>query len=108
MKEETLSFLGLLRKGGNLIIGKAVEGALKKSALIIVAADAGEAVKKSIVDKASYYQKKVLLIGKKEELGNALGYPEISLLAILHPKAAKKVLLLEGLDRRKEQYEEKQ
>ena len=56
MKEETLSFLGLLRKGGNLIIGKAVEGALKKSALIIVAADAGEAVKKSIVDKASYYQ----------------------------------------------------
>ena len=97
MKTETLQFLGILRKGGNLIIGKSVEPIIAKSALLLVAEDAGEAVRKSIVDKASYYHKRVVILGKKEEYGGALGYEEISTLAILHPKAAKKVLQLEEI-----------
>jgi len=97
MKEETLRFLGLLRKGGNLIIGKAVESAIPKASLIIIADDAGEAVAKSLEDKARHFHKRVCVRGKKTQLGEALGYPEISALAILHPKAAKKVLELEEI-----------
>ena len=97
MNEKTLAFLGILRKGGNLIIGKAAESAIEKASLVLVSEDAGEAVKKSFADKASYHHKRLVFIGSKEQLGQALGYQEISAVAILHPKAAKKVLQLEGI-----------
>ena len=97
MKEETLRFLGLLRKGGNLIIGKAVESAVPKCSLIVIASDAGEAVAKAISDKAAHYHKRVYVASTKTQLGEALGYPELSAIAILHPKAAKKVLALEEI-----------
>lgn len=97
MKEETLRFFGLLRKGGNLIIGKAVESAIPKSSLIVIASDAGDAVTKSLQDKASHYHKRVIVASSKTQLGEALGYSELSAIAILHPKAAKKVLEIEEI-----------
>lgn len=96
MKQETLSFLGLLRKGGNIVIGKAAIDAASKASLLLLAIDAGEAMKKALEDKAAHYHKKVLICCSKQQLGQALGYPSISMAAILHPKAAKKVLSLEA------------
>ena len=96
MKKETAQFLGLLRKGGNLIAGKAVEEAIPKASLILLANDVGEAVGKSLLDKAHHYGKRVLILDSKALLGQAIGMEEVSALAILHPKAAKKVLSIES------------
>lgn len=97
MDKRTLSFLGLLRKGGNLVIGKGVEDAIPKCSLLIVAEDAGEAVKKALLDKAAFHHKIVLTNVSKETLGEALGFDSLSSVAIIHPKAAKKILQCEGL-----------
>lgn len=92
MTKQSLSFLGLLRKGGNLVIGKAVDGIIPKASLIILADDAGEAEKKAILDKASYYHKTVIGDVDKATLGHALGYPSLSCVALMQAKAAKKIL----------------
>ena len=99
MKKETLSFLGLLRKGGNLILGKAVDSVIPKASLIILADDAGEAISKATLDKAAYYHKKVLRGVDGVTLGLALGYPSVSTVALKHANAAKKVLELEGSEK---------
>ena len=92
MTQESLSFLGLLRKGGNLIIGKAVDAIIPKSSLIILSDDAGEAERKAILDKAAYYHKNVIGGVDKATLGHALGYPSLSCVALTNLKAAKKIL----------------
>lgn len=82
-----LSFLGLLNKGGNLIIGEALD-CQRHLALLIVADDAGKDAQRraeSLINKLG----PILMKGySKSQLGQALGKDEVSLVGISSKKAA--------------------
>ena len=75
--KRALSFLGILNRGGNLIIGMNVLYA-HKGALLIVAKDASEGSKKKLRDFASRLCIPLSETFSQEELGSALGYEKIS------------------------------
>lgn len=85
---EALQFLGLLNRGGALRFGGNLEASLNKAALLVLAKDASENTKKAYVKQGL----PVLEAFSKEELGRALGFEEISAVAVLNRKAAKALL----------------
>ncbi len=86
MKNNALSFLGLLNKAGKTVFGEALFSQGKKIACIVLAFDASDTSKKRLL---SFGKEKMILEGvSKEELGHYLGYEEISAVGILDKKAA--------------------
>ena len=95
--DKMLSFLGLTRKSGNLLLGyNKNEEAIKfrKLKLIIISKDAAENTK----DKFRGYSEKYAIPMIEDftpfELGNALGYAEIAVVGVLDRNMAKKLLAL--------------
>ena len=81
-----LSFLGILNRGGKLVFGPAIEGALPHLDLLLVAFDAKGSTR--ILTKAKNLQKEVCPLFNKEQLGQALGYDELSYVGIKGKKEA--------------------
>ena len=88
--KKALSFLGILNRGGRLVFGPAIENALGRLSLLIVANDAAGKDKMSV--KAQNRGVPTLSQYGKEELGQALGYDELSYVGILGKKEAKAFL----------------
>lgn len=89
LNEKTWGFIGLLNRGGKLLIGSSLLAALPKAKLIILAEDSGETVKKTILDKAKHHHIEVLMTPSKECLGSCIGFDEISSIGVTDVRAAK-------------------
>ena len=98
MNERLHGFLGLLNRGGSLLIGDDLRLHLSRVDLLLLAIDAKEGTKKSYEEKAAHQKLSFHYVGTKQELGHAIGYEEISAIGIKGRKAADKVgqLLREG------------
>lgn len=91
------SLLGLCKRSGNAAAGEtAAEQAVrrKKAALLILAEDASINTKKKFRNSAAYYGIPLVEIGKKEELGRAIGMEQRSILAVTEEGFARKLKTL--------------
>lgn len=89
-----LKFLGLTRKSGNVIAGgNLTEVALKKGklSLVILAADASEGTKKKFRAMAESHGVEVLEISTVDDLGQAIGKGQISVIGIADGRMSKKL-----------------
>lgn len=85
MSNKVYSFLGLIKKAGELSTGsEIVEAEMKKGKcrLLIIADDASDNTKKKFTDAAKYRKIPYIFFGNKEMLGKALSKAEISVIAI--------------------------
>ena len=92
-----LSFLGLAKRSGSIIEGysKCNEQRNKKKIyLFIISNDASEASKKKFKNHCIDNNIKYIQNFSKEELGAAVGRPEIKIIAILDNNIAKKLVAL--------------
>lgn len=94
MKEQLHGFLGLLNRGGALLIGEALRLGINNVSLIVLADDAKESTKKLYQEKANHRKIPLIIGGSKEELGHAIGYDEVASIGIQGKKAAEKILQL--------------
>ena len=85
-----LRFLGLLNRGGKLTFGPGVEDHIDRYDLLIVASDSSRAQKAK--EKAIRLNIPVVSCFSKEEIGEPLGYDELSLVGIRGKKEAKAFL----------------
>ena len=82
-------YLGLARKGGNLVWGRdAVRDAIRsgRAALIVLSADAGTALVRSMTGSGQAAEVPLLVYGTKEEMGRALGRHETAVVAVTDPE----------------------
>ncbi len=103
-RKSLLTFLSLMQKAGKLQSGEfQTETAVKagKAFCVIVAEDASDNTQKLFNDKCSFYKVPIIVFGKKEELGSAIGKQERSSVAIIDEGFAKsfqkKMLTLEKI-----------
>ncbi|MCQ2742343.1 MAG: ribosomal L7Ae/L30e/S12e/Gadd45 family protein [Bacilli bacterium] len=89
LNEKAWGFIGLLNKGGRLLIGSSLLASISKAKLIILAEDASETTKKTVLDKAASRHIEVLMTPSKGALGSCIGFDEISSIGVIDAKAAK-------------------
>ena len=92
MTNKVLSFLGLAMKAGRIASGElAVENEVKsgKAKLVIVALDASDNTKKKFRNSCNFYKVPFVCVGKKEELGHAIGKEYRAVVAVLDDGFAK-------------------
>lgn len=85
-QNKVLSYIGLATKSGNIASGEFLtEKAVKegKAKLVIVAEDASANTKKMFQNMCDYYQVSINFLGKKDELGHAMGKQFRASLAVL-------------------------
>jgi len=86
ISEKSKSYLGLARRAGKLAIGqdKTLQAIrVRESALVILSEDCGTAAERKIRGKAKTASVKVLTLGTRTELGQAIGLAPVSALAVL-------------------------
>lgn len=86
MKEDALSFLGLINRGGYTLVGEPLINKLSKVHLLLVATDSKREAE--FKEKAARRHIPCLTICSKEELGQALGFEELTAVGITSKKAA--------------------
>ncbi len=89
MNDSTLGFIGILFKGHKALIGNEAKNC-SKGKLAFLASDASLNTKKEV----SHLLEDIPVIERysKVELGEALGYPEVSLILVTDKKAATSLL----------------
>lgn len=95
MDKKLFQILGLCQKAGKLASGETgCLNAIRNSSaeLIIVAEDASDNTKKKFSDSAGFYNRKLIAIGDKLELGRAIGKDERAVLCVIDSGFAKKIL----------------
>lgn len=95
MNKKLLQILGLCQRAGKLASGETgCLNAIRESSaeLIIVAENASDNTKKKFSDSAGFYNKKLIIIGDKFELGRAIGKEERAVLCVIDGGFAKKIL----------------
>ena len=86
MRDRVLAMIGLAMKAGKAATGEfAVIGAIRKgrARLVILAADASEASKKTYISKAVWYKVPVVEYGTKDSLGRCCGKEERASVVIM-------------------------
>ena len=104
--DKMLSFLGLARKSGNLLLGyNKNEEAVKfrKLKLILISKDAATNTKDKFRGYGEKYAVPVIENYTPFELGSALGYEEIAVVGVLDKNMAKKLLILHESNKEEEQ-----
>ncbi len=89
--DRDLQFLGLLNRGGKLRIGPDCLNS-KRGHLLLLATDASNNSKKMFLSFASSRHIEVREIHTKSELGECLGYQELSAILLEDDRAAKAYL----------------
>lgn len=91
------SFLGLIKRSGNLIEGysKCDEQRNRREIfLFIISNDASESSRKKFINHCNLRKVSYIEDFSKEELGVAIGRPEVKILAVQDENMAKKLLSL--------------
>lgn len=89
-----LNYLGLLKRGGNIIIGTdAVVREIQRGGvyLIILAEDLSERLALDIIEKARHNHIRLIKCWTKQDIGSALGRGDVGVVAITDKKAAAKI-----------------
>lgn len=92
MINKIFSLLGLAMKAGRIASGEfAVENEVKSgnAQLVIVADDASANTKKKFRNSCKYYKVPFVCVGRKEELGHAIGKEYRAVVAVLDSGFAK-------------------
>lgn len=91
---KVLSFLGLMKRSGNVSYGETLIEDIRKNKVfaVIIAIDTGETSKKKIVDKSIFYKVPYFVISSKEELSKAIGLNNISSIGIKSIGGANKII----------------
>lgn len=87
MKNNILGFIGILFKANKALIGEEARLS-QKGKLAFLAFDASERSKKEIYNLAAKNDISIIEDYSKVELGNALGYDEVTYLLIVDKKAS--------------------
>lgn len=90
-----LSLFGLAARAGRIASGEfQTETAVKTGTaqLVVVATDASDNTKKLFCDKCAFYKIPVIVYGRKEELGHAIGKEFRASLAVLDAGFANAVM----------------
>ncbi len=92
MDNKALRMMGLAKRAGKIVPGaplteKAIRG--KKARLVIIAADAADNTKKSIINTSNYYKAQYRVCFTKEEISKAIGSSETAVLAVTDYNLAK-------------------
>lgn len=93
------SFLGIAKRSGNILEGysKCNEQRNKiKLAMFIISIDASESTRKKFKKHCEVNNIPYIEDFSKEELGAAVGRPEVKILAILDENISKKLMVLYG------------
>lgn len=98
------NFLGLVKRSGNLVEGysKCDEQRNKKDFyLFIIANDASDSSRKKFINHCSVKNIPCIQDFSKEELGHAIGRPEVKIVAVSDENMAKKLFALYGDEKAK-------
>ena len=85
--DKILSFLGLLNRGGKTLIGPSLEKGMRKVNFLFIANDSKR--KEEFLIQVSHHNIPYDSHYGKGELGESLGYDELSAVGIIDAKAAK-------------------
>lgn len=104
--DKILGLIGLAKRAGKISTGEAVcSGKIKsrEARLVLIAADASDNTKKSLINSCNYYNIPFVLFSDKQQLGNFTGGGFKSVVAICDGGFAKsiseKIKAAEGKDR---------
>lgn len=89
MNSSAKGMLGILNRAGLVAFGYDCLAKMKKASLVLLASDASDNTVSKIASAAKSAGVRVIQIESKAELGQPLGYPELSAVAILSQKGAK-------------------
>lgn len=92
--QKIFGLIGLAKKAGKLALGEdGVKDAVRfgKAQLVIIAEDASENTKKSIINSSKYYGVKYYITATKEDLGHAVGKGISASVAVLDDGFAKNI-----------------
>lgn len=95
MNRKLTQILGLCQRAGKLASGETgCLNAIRDSSaqLIILAENASDNTKKRFSDSASFYNKKLVVVGDKFELGRAIGKDDRAVLCVIDSGFAKKIV----------------
>ncbi len=87
MKDNVLGFIGILFRANKALIGETARLS-KKGRIAFLATDASLATKKEIIHLCKQSSIPLYEDYSKEELGNTVGYSEVSYILIIDKKAA--------------------
>lgn len=87
-----MGFLGLLYRGGQVLIGDAIKEGFAGISLLVIASDASQRTTQEFNERALRHHVEIVSGPDKKTLGAALGRSEISYLAIPSKKAAESLL----------------
>ncbi len=93
-RQKVLNLIGLATKAGKTASGEfSTEKAVKtgKACLVIVSEEASDNTKKMFSNMCTYYKVPLYMLGRKDELGHAMGKEMRASLAILDAGLAKAV-----------------
>ena len=95
MNDKFHGMIGLCKRAGKLITGeylssKAVKSG--KSKLVIIACDASDNPKKSMINSCNYYKVKYVTVSDKESLGRATGSDSRAVISVNDDNFAKAIL----------------
>ncbi|MFR1833837.1 MAG: L7Ae/L30e/S12e/Gadd45 family ribosomal protein [Lachnospiraceae bacterium] len=93
-RQKVLNLIGLATKAGKTASGEfSTEKAVKtgKASLVIVSEEASDNTKKMFSNMCTYYKVPLYMLGKKDELGHAMGKEMRASLAVLDEGFAKAV-----------------
>jgi ribosomal protein L7Ae-like RNA K-turn-binding protein len=95
INDKFYSFLGIIRKSGNLIAGyNNCEFEIKKDKckLVVIAEDCTDNTKKKFTDICTHRNVPYIIEGKKEKIGSTIGKPPVSVLGIKDEGMSKALL----------------
>lgn len=92
MEDKTLGFLGILYRGGRVMMGEKARENISMGRYAFLAKDASANSTKEALALIKRAELPYDASYSKEELGQAIGYDEISFLLVTDKKAAKKLI----------------
>lgn len=95
MNEKFLGMIGLARRAGKVNMGeekcsKAIKA--KRAKLVIIASDASDNTKKSIINSCKYYNVRYIEAYNKTELGSCMGTGDMAAMSVNDENFAKAIL----------------
>lgn len=91
---KALSLVGIAKKAGRISVGEsAVKDSIRfgKCGLVIIAGDASDNTKKSVINSCKYYGATYYEVGTKEEIGRAIGKGNTSSVSVNDEGLAKAI-----------------
>lgn len=94
------SFLGLMQRSGNISFGETLIEEIRKNKVFVtlIAGDIGEASKKKIIDKCTFYHIPYFIVLDKDSLSKSIGKGHISAIGVKSIGGANKIInMLKGV-----------